>query len=168
MNFASARNVTVSWLAFTKEEVLPAPFQRTTAPDMKLLRRHVATAPLVRDSQGKWSQDTSGGNWLTYRRTLHLLFPEAMREHVVLLVPHHSLYHVKQLNPEERQAYEQLCTVTVRATQAEGFATLEVGQNYGENDYSDLCHYSPSGGAKLAHQVAAKVRERAQALGYRP
>jgi hypothetical protein len=138
------------------------------ARDMTLFHRHLAATPLVRDSQGEWREDSAHGNWSVYRRTLHLLFPEAIREHVVLVVPQHSRYHVNQLSPEEQEAYAALCTATARVTEAEHFAALSVGSNFQINDYADLCHYSSSGGVKLARQVAAKVRERAQALGYLP
>lgn len=138
------------------------------ARDMQLLRQQIAAVPLVRDSQGAWTEDASRGSWAIYRRTLHLLFPEAMREHVLLVAPQHCRRHVNQLNPEERQRYDVLGAATARISQAEGFAALAVGSNFQESDYADLCHFSPSGGAKLAVQVAAKIRERARALGFLP
>jgi hypothetical protein len=45
---------------------------------------------------------------------------------------------------------------------------VEVGADFAKEDYADLLHLTPSGGAKLAVQVAASIRERARALGYVP
>jgi hypothetical protein len=47
-------------------------------------------------------------------------------------------------------------------------AVLEEGADFTAADYADLVHFSPAGGNKLAVEVAARVRERARALGYIP
>ena len=128
----------------------------------------ISGSPVVRDAAGAWVEDADNPNWSSYHRTVRCTFPEVLRPRVVLLVPHHCPVHINQLNPEERASYAGICLTTVRATEAEGLAALEVGQNYVATDFADLMHFAPSGGAKLARQVAAKVRERAQALGYLP
>jgi hypothetical protein len=46
------------------------------------------------------------------------------------------------------------------------FTALHVGTEYLPEDYADWSHLTASGGAKLAEQVAPKVREMARRLGY--
>jgi len=43
---------------------------------------------------------------------------------------------------------------------------LEAGETYTADDYADASHLAESGGAKLAAELAPKVRGLARRLGY--
>jgi hypothetical protein len=93
-------------------------------------------------------------------------FPPPFRARTLLLVCHESPHYVKQLTPAEQQTYRDLVALHVRAVEMAGFASLEVGRNYGVEDFADRCHLSETGGLRLAAEVAPKVRALARQLGY--
>ncbi len=99
-------------------------------------------------------------------RELWAAFPGPFRARTLLLIPHDSPHYVRQLTPAEQEAYRELALRQVRILEKAGFAALEVGYGYTEEDYADRAHFSESGGLKLAGEVAAKVRQLAGELGY--
>jgi hypothetical protein len=139
------------------------------AQDLSILRGLFIHDTPARDETSARLDDPQSPRWITYRRLLRALFPAPLRDRLVVLVSSHSRYHREQLPSAEQAEYSQVCRGTVRATEAEGVAALaEEYEGLAEEDYADLQHLSPSGGAKVAVRVAAKVRERARALGYIP
>src|SRR5262249_2229033 len=92
-------------------------------------------------------------------------FPESRRARTLVLIPHESPHYAKQLPPAEQAAYRALISDQVRALERAGFAALEVCRDYAVADFNDRCHLSEQGGAKMAVEVAAKVRNLARRLG---
>jgi hypothetical protein len=100
-------------------------------------------------------------------RQLRACFPEPCRPRTLVLVPHESPYRLRLLSPEEQATCRQLVVDQARTAECVGFAALAVGRDYTDGDYYDSGgHYSEQGGARLAGDVAAKVREMARRLGY--
>jgi hypothetical protein len=93
-------------------------------------------------------------------------FPGPYRARTLVLIPHESPHYVRQLTPAEQDVYRDLAVRQVRILEAAGFASLEVGRGYTEEDFLDRCHLSETGGLRLAAEVAPKVRELAGRLGY--
>ena len=96
---------------------------------------------------------------------MKVCFPESRRSRTLVLIPYESPYYVKQLSPAEQATYRALIAEQVRVLEKAGFASLEVGGAYEVADFNDRCHLSEQGGAKLAGDVAAKVRDLAVRLG---
>jgi hypothetical protein len=142
--------------------------QPGAAADMACLRLQYGSARVRRDDGGAWAEDPADHRWALLRLALLHSFPPALREHLVIVVASHSRYHRKQLPPDLRLLYEAVGEVTVRIARSQGLAAFKEGEGFAEDDYADLMHLTASGGARLARQVAAQVRERARALGYVP
>jgi hypothetical protein len=158
--------------SMSDNEPEPQPLDRRFATpyftaEMEGLRRPLVL-PVVGDDAEGWSEDPGFPFWATYHQALRCSFPDAMRERTVIVFLDCSLHHRNQLSPEEQRLYARLREASIRATEAEGLAVLAVGDELAEEDYADFLHLAPSGGDKMAVQVAAKVRERARALGYFP
>jgi hypothetical protein len=158
--------------AFADPDEGPAPpqerFRRRPPSELEQFRELLRCAKVARDGTGDWAEEPGSPWWALYHRTLRGSFPDVLRGHVIVLVPRISPYHLGRLSPEDRLSYAGVCRATVRATESEGLAALEVGATFSEKDYADLLHFAPSGGDKLAVQVAAQVRRRAWALGLLP
>jgi hypothetical protein len=95
-----------------------------------------------------------------------LCFPEPYRKRTLVLITHDNPRSVKLLSSQERFTYEKSFAATIAELEGAGFTALEIGKNFGDRDYIDRCHLSPPGGTHLAEEVAPKVRELAQSLGY--
>jgi hypothetical protein len=148
--------------AFPIATRFPSPW---TPADVERLRQSIANLAVMPDG-ADWVDDPTSSKWVAYHRLLANSFPEAMKNRLVLLVPRHATYDLNQLTAEEQAQYARICRATVRATEAEGIAALEIGEGFTVEDYADLLHFSPRGGDKMAVLVAAKLRERARALGF--
>jgi hypothetical protein len=98
---------------------------------------------------------------------LRACFPEGCRPRTLVLVPHENPYYLGLLAPAEQALSRRLVRDQVRAAEAAGFAALEVGRDYTVDDHYDGGgHYTEPGGARLAAEVAPKLRDMARRLGY--
>jgi hypothetical protein len=133
-----------------------------------LLRKSISGLALAEAGAGEGADD-SAAPWTTFHHiNLRASFPDPIRSRLVLLLPWHSRFHLNLLTPDEQVKYGRICRATVRITESEGIAALEIGAGFTIEDYADMLHFSPRGGDKMAVLVAAKVRERARALGFIP
>jgi lysophospholipase L1-like esterase len=99
-------------------------------------------------------------------QTFRICVPEALRGRTLVVVPHLSPHFTRRLAPEIQRRHEADFAETVRALGQAGFAALEVGADYSEQNYFDHCHFSAEGGARLAADVAPRVRRLAEESGY--
>jgi hypothetical protein len=169
----SARPFTKPRHSLGDNDAGPAPLEgRFRLPhlplEMDLFRCLIARVPVPEEADEANAEAIRGPSWDEFRAALRSSVPGAMRERIVLLVLRQGRFHLNQLSRADLLKYERICRATVRVTEAEGVAALEVGEEFAEADYADFLHFSPSGGDKLAVVVAAKVRQRARALGYVP
>jgi hypothetical protein len=95
-----------------------------------------------------------------------LVFPPGLRQRTLLLAVPYGPRCVRQLGAQEQADYRAALAALVRGAGELGFAALEVGAGYGEDDFVESCHLSESGGKKLAAEVAPAVRRLARRLGY--
>jgi hypothetical protein len=116
-------------------------------------------------------------NWIAYRpmvenghapaiERLAVAIPEPDRRRTLLVAVPDNPYYVNQLASHEQALYREVFTVALGSLREAGFATLEVGRDYTEEDFADRCHLSEPGGRRLCGDVAPKVRELARSLGY--
>jgi hypothetical protein len=93
-------------------------------------------------------------------------FPAALRSRSVLCVLHVSPYYRARLTPAEQAQYNAALAAAGPAYEQAGFAAVEVGRTYCADDFVDHVHLTEEGGAKMAAEVAPRVRALAGALGY--
>ena len=99
-------------------------------------------------------------------RSYKLCFPEPTRRRTLVLFSHLSPYYINRLPPDVQARHAADFVESVRALEQAGFAALELGRGYTELDYNDHCHFSSEGAAKMAADVAPRVRQLARDLGY--
>jgi hypothetical protein len=115
---------------------------------------------------GRWKENRTSGDWRTFDRWVVTAFPPEVRPRTLLLVTWFSPYLLGRLSAEEQVCYARVSGLTRRHLERAGFPTLEVGRGYTPADYADWHHLAAPGGARLAAQVAPRVRALARQLGY--
>src|SRR5262249_40527689 len=93
-------------------------------------------------------------------------FPQPCRKRTLLLVIHNNPFYVEQLESAERTTYRVVFSLAVRVLEHLGFTAMEIGGDYTVGDFVDHCHMSEQGGKRRGEEVAPKVLELAQRLGY--
>jgi hypothetical protein len=149
-----------------------APRQRCELPEVPVLpqerypaARDLPSAEVVRS----WSTVAPlfvGGASAPVSVGLRACFPAACRRRTLLVVLPDSPYYVNRLTPAERANYREVLRLIAWSLGEAGFATLEAGRDFGVEDFIDRCHLSEEGGRRLAAEVAPKLRQMAQDLGY--
>ncbi len=85
-------------------------------------------------------------------------FVPQMRSRSLIVVSSYCSYYVHQLSAEEQARYGVVLQRTVDKLHNAGLRSIEAGSRYGDDDYGDMLHFTPSGGERLAHEVAPEVR----------
>jgi hypothetical protein len=131
--------------------------------EMKIVR---ATTELTyrRARNGGW--EMQGGARFMIKDSYRQAFPKALRSRTLLLIGRESPFFRHQLTPGEFARNEQAIHDAVAMLHAEGYAALEYGGDYTDEDYGDRTHLAPSGGEKLAAEVAHEVTALAGRLDY--
>jgi hypothetical protein len=93
-------------------------------------------------------------------------FPASVRSRALLVMLSDSPHFLDQLSPEKRADYRWAAEKAAVILEDAGFTALVVGNDFSTEDFIDVVHLSESGGRKLAHKVAPKVRDLAARLGY--
>lgn len=93
-------------------------------------------------------------------------FPAALHARTMILVGRDSAFFRGMLTADERARDEQAIADTVAMLRARGYAGVDYGRGFENEDYADRTHLAPSGGQKLADTVAPAVRTLAEKLGY--
>ena len=119
-----------------------------------------------RRGRGRWLENEAEDEWRTFDRSVATAFPEECRRRTLLLVTWFSPYLIRQLSGDEQACYAEVSALTRKHLEHAGFPTLEVGRGFSFTDYADWHHLAVPGGARLAAQVAPRVRALARQLGY--
>jgi hypothetical protein len=88
------------------------------------------------------------------------------RDRTCVVVCRECSFFLKQLPRNLLSKYERCVPEVVEGLRQAGFTALDVSKEFTDHDYADHCHFSPSGGNKLARQVADELRHLSQRLGY--
>jgi hypothetical protein len=83
-----------------------------------------------------------------------------------MLLLYYNPKYRSQLTPSERERDELSYEAAQTALKNEGVQAVRAGNDYTPEDFRDTKHLSPSGGARLANQVADEVERMAQKLRY--
>jgi hypothetical protein len=122
----------------------------------------------VRKSElAEWIEDTQSPFWQTFESRQMTSFPVgALRERSLFLVMGTTPYDLDKLTADERSAFRAVSAITKQKLEELGASAMLVCQDYELVNWCDWLHLSESGGARLAEEVAPRVRELADALGY--
>jgi len=93
-------------------------------------------------------------------------FPASLHRRTLLLVGRDSSFFRHQLTAEELNRDEQGIHDMVTMLRAHGYAAMDYGADFTDEDYADRTHLAPVGGQKLADAVAREVRSMAEGLDY--
>jgi hypothetical protein len=97
-----------------------------------------------------------------------LAFPEPLRGRTLCALIHVNPSHRGELESPQLAIYHELFPVTAAALEQAGFAAVEIGKDYPVEAFDDMMHLSEAGGARLAEDLAPRIREMAGRLGYVP
>jgi lysophospholipase L1-like esterase len=134
--------------------------------EMGTVRSRLIEQICVRDKSGHWVANQTSGFWQNVETGWRNAFPDRFHNRTLMLPTHESPYYVKRLTADEQERYDVVMRATEQCLLHVGYPTLIVGAGYCEDDFRDRCHFSESGGARLAREVAPAVRRLARELGY--
>jgi lysophospholipase L1-like esterase len=105
-------------------------------------------------------------HWQKGIQDAKILFPDELKKRTFVVVLYDSPYYRKRLSLPEQQCSHKGVEETHNLYQSTGYNVEIVSKDFNELDYRDRVHLSPSGGDKLATQIAPKIKQIAQRLGY--
>ena len=130
---------------------------------------------IVRNSTGQFYSRAPDGGWRLSRAKHDELaqiyseaFPRALIPRTLILVSQNSPYYRRLLAPDEVARDEQGHRDAVQLWLDAGYAAVDYGHDFADDDFGDRTHLSKTGGRKLAEELAPKVRTLAQRLSYLP
>jgi hypothetical protein len=106
---------------------------------------------------------SQGRQWRVLEERIDAYFPPDVRSRTLLAVMRSSPVHVSQLSAREQDWYRQVLHKYVDVIAAHGLQAIEIGGDYDPGDYADSRHLSPSGGRRLAAELAPRIRAMATA-----
>ncbi len=135
------------------EERAPAPspqrFAARRQPDIETIRE------LVKQPGGRMDRPEE---WTDGAQKIDAGFVPQLRPRSLIVVTSFCSYYVHLLEKEEQRRYATMLQRTVDTLRAVGIHSQEAGLDYDDADYNDLVHLVPSGGDRLAREVAPEVR----------
>ena len=130
------------------------------------LHTWMAAGGARKDSAGHWVDDPSAAVWTTLTENACRCFPEPDRRRSLIVINTISPHYIDCLPPDERDLHYTLSRLTAEKLEGAGFAALDFGDEFTEQDFADPIHLTPSGGARLARKVAERIRRMAVELGF--
>jgi len=128
---------------------------------------------IVRNMTGQFYSRSRDGSWVLSQakraelaQNYNEAFPRALIPRTLILVSQNSPYYRSRLTPEERERDEQGFRDAVQLWRGAGYAAMDYGRDFGDDDFGDRSHLSKTGGRKLAEMLAPEVRALAQRLSY--
>ena len=130
---------------------------------------------IVRNSTGQFYSRAPDGGWRLSKAKHDELaqiyseaFPRALIPRTLILVSQNSPYYRRRLTPDEVARDEQGHRDAVKLWLDAGYAAVDYGRDFADDDFGDRTHLSKTGGRKLAEALAPEVRALAQRLSYLP
>jgi hypothetical protein len=122
--------------------------------DMKTLRS--ISEPLF-EKKANHSWQPNKAFWSNFQHEASTVIPAAMRKRILMVLLPNSPYFVKRLSNDEQARQSLGFSESCKQWETAGFHSIEAGKDFCEEDYVDRLHLAPSGGSKLANQVAAEI-----------
>jgi hypothetical protein len=144
---------------FNDSEQGPRPLAERFADNVDLemgIVRSIGAVHTLPDGHGGWLADPV--RLESVGTDIEQVFPPSLRPHILMLLSQNAPFYRNRLTPEGRRRDEAAFAGYERLWRKHGIACLTVGTDYQDADYRDRIHLGPSGGHKLAQQVADQVR----------
>ncbi len=103
-----------------------------------------------------------------FMRDARVAFPDAFKRRTLILLAYNAPYFSSQLSKDEYAAYEFAFSQGKYWLQKAGYHSVLIGPDLTDEDFADRVHLAPSGGRKLASDIAPEIRAMAVQLGYLP
>jgi hypothetical protein len=132
---------------------------------MEIVRAYVYTQCPVALT-GPDSPDATAAYWQNFTVEADAVFPEEFRPHVLVVRLFQSRLYRDALSAQEDGCYIQAFGRASSTLRALGYQATEIGQDWSVDDYIDVTHPSPQGGARMAQQIATLVQQMSAQLGY--
>jgi hypothetical protein len=140
-------------------EAAPAPLAGRFASglDVELaIVRGFSAAMGTPDGAGGWRVEDG---WIrAAARDLDAVFPDALRQRMLMLLSQNCPYYRDRLTPAERDRDTAVFAAYEQMWRRNGIRCVTAGAGFTAADYRDRTHLAPSGGEKLAGLVAAELR----------
>jgi hypothetical protein len=144
---------------FKDQEPPPLPVPERFAGDLERIVEAVRS--MVKEPGGSAMDPKI---WPDLERQIDAGFVPQMRSRSLIVVSSVSPYYVHHLSTNEQNRYALLLRRAAETYRAGGLRAMEAGSLYDEADYKDAVHMIPSGGRRLANEVAPEVRSIAHEL----
>jgi hypothetical protein len=132
---------------------------------MDIVRAYVYTqCPLA--PTGPNGADGAVVYWENFKIEADAVFPEEFRPHVLVVRVFQSRLYRDALSAQENDCYAQAFGRASATLRSLGYQATEVGQDWSVDNYIDVTHPSPEGGARMAQQIAMLVQRMSAQLGY--
>jgi hypothetical protein len=138
----------------------------TLDEEMVRVRGPLRSDACIKDGAGHWIENPASPAWLRLRDDSRRCFRESDRERTLMIVATESPYYLKRLTTDEHDLYFALAQLTADNLEGAGFAALNMGDEFTEEEFADRCHLSEPGGTRLATKVAGRVQRMAVDLGF--
>jgi len=148
----------------------PTPLEARNPPrlydeHMNLIRQW-SMALTRRGADGRWEEDSASRSWTDFEHLSRVAMPAEVRKRTLAVVTYESPFYRRDLTPDETQQQQLGLQGTVRRMNEAGYDCLTVGADFSIEDYFDVIHFAPSGGAKMADTLAPELKKLAKQLGY--
>jgi hypothetical protein len=134
--------------------------------DMTGVRTLLDRRRITFDVDGRAVAGDAPGAWEEIRRNLEAGLPAAVRRRTLVIVVPPSPYYVERLTAEDQRRFDELLHGSASVLEEAGYEAVVEGNEFTADDFADMLHLTPSGGAKLADLVAPRVAAMAEQLGY--
>jgi hypothetical protein len=150
-------------------EVAPQPLELRFGlhfeEEMEIVRNASRTFG-VQDEQGRWT--IAPAFRATFADTVHARIPSAVRPHLLMVLCQNAPYYRNRLTPDEQARDEAVWRGFAALWREQGIASFVNGTDFEDADYNDRTHLTPSGGRKLAAQVAKEIERMQSATNSAP
>ena len=116
------------------------------------------------DASGRWQLDELALGH--FRKLAVLAFPDSLKARTLIIHSRNSPYYTRQLTPTEQARDELAFHDSVTEWQGLGYAAMDYGPDFTDDDFGDRTHLTAHGGRKLATRLAPEIRRLAAGLGY--
>ncbi|MDX2185889.1 MAG: hypothetical protein SFV32_03065 [Opitutaceae bacterium] len=138
---------------------------RPEAFDIEMqITRGFSELAMERGPDGRWRE--AEGRKAEFSRYLRSLRPDDLKKKTLIVTSSNSPYYLSRLTPEEQERDRAALEASAAAWEREGYYGMHYGAGFTETDFVDRTHLTATGGAKLAKQVAAKIRAIAKEQNY--
>jgi hypothetical protein len=108
------------------------------------------------DGRGGWVERAEA--WSAFEREIADALPPKIRRRTLVVLNALNAGYRRKVSVPLRQRERLATDATIARFRAAGYYAVAVGYDFVPDDFLDLTHMTPSGGAKLAHAVAGATR----------